>query len=197
MIWLAEITVPDVPIATVHQMIWALFDVPDGSDRPFLYRCLGNRRYLVLSRLRPRAACWSIETPAAGQTLTFEVEACAERWMGNRRKHERLRGPDDDRRGRRPITDNAELQKWIGARLQGAQVQFAHAFNRAPLRFVHVRHGQQCFARTRFVGACHVIDRAAFERSLLLGAGRGKYCGLGLIYLPDVMQRPAALARTA
>jgi len=187
MIFLSEITIPSMPIASIHQLIWKLFDVPDESDRPFVYRSQGSGRYLILSRLRPRNACWSMETPGAGQTVTFEVEACVEKWVGDRRKYG----------GRRPVVDNAELQEWIRARLEGAEVPFVHAFNRAPLQFRHHRHGDQKFHRTRFVGTAHVTDRGAFERTLLRGAGRGKYTGLGLIYLPDLMARPATLERTA
>jgi CRISPR-associated protein Cas6/Cse3/CasE subtype I-E len=197
MIFLSEITIPSMPIASIHQLIWKLFDVPDESDRPFVYRSQGSGRYLILSRLRPRNACWSMETPGAGQTVTFEVEACVEKWVGTRLKYERPRGSSDDRRGRRPVVDNAELQEWIRARLEGAEVPFVHAFNRAPLQLRHHRHGDQKFHRTRFVGTAHVTDRAAFERTLLRGAGRGKYTGLGLIYLPDLMARPATLERNA
>lgn len=70
----------------VHQALWQLFDLPAGSDRPFLYREYergGQTFYYVLSNLKPNLdhPFFTIETKAFspsffdGQRLAFELRA--------------------------------------------------------------------------------------------------------------------------
>jgi len=70
----------------VHQVLWQLFDLPAGSDRPFLYREYergGQTFYYVLSILKPNLnhPFFTVETKAFnpsffdGQRLAFELRA--------------------------------------------------------------------------------------------------------------------------
>ena len=70
----------------VHQALWQLFDLPTGSDRPFLYREYergGQTFYYVLSTLKPNLnhPFFTVEAKVfnpnffAGQRLAFEQRA--------------------------------------------------------------------------------------------------------------------------
>lgn len=70
----------------VHQALWQLFDLPDGSERPFLYREYqrgGETFYYVLSKLKPKSEhpFFSVQSKAFtpklynGQRLAFELRA--------------------------------------------------------------------------------------------------------------------------
>lgn len=70
----------------VHQALWQLFDLPAGSDRPFLYREYergGQTFYYVLSTLKPNLdhPFFTVEAKVfnpsffAGQRLAFELRA--------------------------------------------------------------------------------------------------------------------------
>ena len=70
----------------IHQALWQLFDLPAGSDRPFLYREYergGQTFYYVLSTLKPNLdhPFFTVETKVfnpsffAGQRLAFELRA--------------------------------------------------------------------------------------------------------------------------
>ena len=70
----------------VHQALWQLFDLPAGSDRPFLYREYeqgGQTFYYVLSTLKPKLdhPFFSVQAKAfdpnffVGQRLAFELRA--------------------------------------------------------------------------------------------------------------------------
>lgn len=70
----------------VHQALWQLFDLPDGSERPFLYREYqrnGETFYYVLSKLKPNTEhpFFSVHHKAFnpklydGQRLAFELRA--------------------------------------------------------------------------------------------------------------------------
>lgn len=173
--FVAHVTVPSVPAAVVHQMIWGLYDLPPGTDRPYLYRHLDGDRYVVLSRLRPRCPHRQVAIEA-GQTLAFDVVACAEKWVGDRRNGIK-----------QPLTANSDLKAWIARRMDGGRVMFVQVYDRRDEQMQHTRHGRIGWTCHRFVGQVYVEDRAAFCRSVLQGAGRGKVAGLGMIYLPEVM----------
>lgn len=70
----------------VHQALWQLFDLPAGSDRPFLYREYergGQTFYYVLSTLKPNLThpFFTVQTKEFnpsffdGQRLAFELRA--------------------------------------------------------------------------------------------------------------------------
>ncbi len=70
----------------VHQALWQLFDLPAGSDRPFLYREYeqgGQTFYYVLSTLKPKLdhPFFTVQAKAfnpsffVGQRLAFELRA--------------------------------------------------------------------------------------------------------------------------
>lgn len=70
----------------VHQALWQLFDLPVGSDRPFLYREYergGQTFYYVLSTLKPNLdhPFFTVQAKAfnpnffSGQRLAFELRA--------------------------------------------------------------------------------------------------------------------------
>ncbi|WP_201583373.1 type I-E CRISPR-associated protein Cas6/Cse3/CasE [Psychrobacter jeotgali] len=70
----------------VHQALWQLFDLPPGSDRPFLYREYergGETFYYVLSTIKPNLDHLFFNVHAkvfnpkffAGQRLAFELRA--------------------------------------------------------------------------------------------------------------------------
>lgn len=70
----------------VHQALWQLFDLPAGSDRPFLYREYersGQIFYYVLSIIKPNLdhPFFAVQTKAfdpkffTGQRLAFELRA--------------------------------------------------------------------------------------------------------------------------
>lgn len=70
----------------VHQALWQLFDLPAGSDRPFLYREYeqgGQTFYYVLSTLKPKVdhPFFAVQAKAfnpnffVGQRLAFELRA--------------------------------------------------------------------------------------------------------------------------
>ena len=70
----------------VHQALWQLFDLPDGSERPFLHREYqrgGETFYYVLSKLEPKREhpFFDIQSKAFnpnlynGQRLAFELRA--------------------------------------------------------------------------------------------------------------------------
>ena len=70
----------------VHQALWQLFDLPAGSERPFLYREYergGHTFYYVLSTLKPNLhhPFFTVEAKVfnpnffAGQRLAFELRA--------------------------------------------------------------------------------------------------------------------------
>lgn len=70
----------------VHQALWQLFDLPSGSERPFLYREYqrgGDTFYYVLSKLKPKSdhPFFDVQSKAFnpklynGQRLAFELRA--------------------------------------------------------------------------------------------------------------------------
>ena len=184
MIFIAECAVPKVPEYVVHQMLWALYDLPAGSERPFTYRIDGDDRAMVVSRIPPSIPSAPIRL-RAGRTYAFDVTANLTRWTG--RKERKLT----------PITGNHEQRMWISDRMRGARIVFAQAYRSGTLRFTRPGGEEQIFVRTRFAGRLYVRDAACFTDTVLSGIGRGRFAGLGMIYLPEVMDGAIARLRAS
>lgn len=175
--FIARVPKPAVPLGTLHQYLFSYFDVPNGDKRPFIFREEGRGKTLcLLSRLPPA-------TPHRG--INGELTA------GRAYQFDALVSPVNTRNidGKphtRVIRDNDERREWLARAVQGAQVRFVQFFDREPLQLRHrgnlvVVHS--CVAR----GVLYVDDLSRFRDFLLIGPGKGKCWGYGLMYLPEVM----------
>jgi len=178
--FLARVPAPNAPAYAVHQYLWGYFDLPDGEDRPFLFRQSGDN-LLMLSQHRPSAPVVNVaERIEAGRAYSFELLASP---VNGRKK----RG-DDGRRRAVALEGNERLMAWLESRLEGAALRFCQAFARDTLRFKRQGGSHVVVPRVAFSGVLYVHDKSLFLMDMMRGPGKGKCWGCGMIYLPEVMK---------
>lgn len=177
--WITAVNKPDAPEAAIHQFLWGYFpDIPDGSERPFLYRVL-DTTILMLSRIKP--ACPAVDIKdriKAGNVYQFDVLASPRNGFNNSKS--------SFRHQHRFIKENNQRREWFGRRLAGAEPTFAQIYDRPDM---HIKRGKNLITRPACIvrGTIKVNDRAAFMGTLLRGIGGGGVWGFGLLVLPEVM----------
>lgn len=172
--WVTSVPRPAVPAYAVHQVLWGYFpSVKDGEPRPFLYR-IEKERIVLLSRLPPSCPATEISPRVrAGRVYQFQATVSP--------------ANNNNRRGRKVIEGNQRRREWLGRRLDGAVLTFAHLYERGDLRFRRPDGNKVWVPRFEAKGTLRVDDRARFLDSVLRGIG-GRGCwGMGLLLLPEIM----------
>ncbi len=167
--FLSRVTIPPVSAYEVHQHLHPYFDAP---TRRFIYRRMSDTDVLMLSVVRPRTrhAMLDIATIPCGRPLSFAADLVIQKHVARVDRRVDLRG-------------RFERRAWLKRKLEGA----------ATLRFVRFEDAWlQVKPRTRVVlvqatGVLEITDRAKFVQLLQQGIGRNKFCGCGLIWLPEIM----------
>ena len=172
--FLSVVHVPDVPIYTVHQHLWAYYPPkPPKAERPFLFRFFGERKALLLSAVKPLMP--SVD-------LTDRIES------GRVYAFDALLNPTEAKGGKKiGLFGNEARQDWLRRKLHGCDVRFVQVFDREPVHFIRGDGDKVTFAPARFTGAFQVTDKTLFLQTMAHGVGRAKAWGCGLIYLPEVM----------
>lgn len=179
MIYSATVALPDdIPQYSIHQYLYGYFPQhPRDGLRPFLFRIAGNRCLLV-SRIRP--ACPHTEiTLEAGRAYPVEALLVP------------VRKPRDENGKTRevPMLSNAERRTWFTAVCArfGGQVGFCQWFNRPRVQFQHDAGHLITLQPAQVKAMIFLTDPVAFTEMLLLGLGRGKAFGYGLLTIAEVM----------
>lgn len=176
--FLARVPMPEVPLSCVHQHLFGYFTVPAGAPRPFIYRVEDQGRTVcMLSRLPPATPYRVLNTAlTAGRAYAFEALLSPVNGKNLHGKHET-----------RVFRTNDERRAWLQRALwPTAELRFVQFFDRPALVFQHRGHRVSvptCLAR----GTLYVADLSRFREFLLVGPGKGKCWGRGLVYLPEVM----------
>lgn len=176
--WVAAVTKPACPPASIHQHLWGYYPGMPDAERPFLYRSLGETM-LLLSRVKPACPATHIaDRIQAGRVYQFDVLASPRNGKSHKNhtenKYTFLRGND-------------RIRQWFGRRLHGAEATFVQVFDRPDVVFKHSRGRQICRPACIIRGTVSVLDRAEFIATLLRGIGGGGVWGFGLMVLPEVM----------
>jgi len=184
--WISAVSKPEVPEYAYHQVLWSYFpDVPEVSERPFVYRVLGDT-ILMLSRHRPSAPTVKAlaERIEAGAVYQFDL-------LANPARSARAQQPDGTwkRICRKPYRTNQERKDWLARRMEGsgAEITFVQAYDRPQRRFAKPGGKRIIIDDVVFRGTLRVTDKARFCDHLLRGIGGRGAWGCGLMVLPEVM----------
>ncbi len=183
-----------------HRLIWTLFGDEPCARRDFLFREIGEGRYLIVSQRRPHAASevWRVETkPYApvfleGTRCHFQLRAnpvtAVRRSFGRRGRRRDVMGLAGVSQ---PAARNAAALAWLVARAEtiGAGLQ-AEECEIAEVRTLLVGPGVGRLRAVDFRGLLTVTDPARLHAAAIAGIGRAKAYGCGLLLLrplaPDV-----------
>lgn len=194
MVWIAEIGRDrSMPLDQVHVALYSYFpQVAHGEGRPYVWRLLDAERLLVASHLRPTAN--GAREVVARQGLTYDFRATIKRARNVRGSYTR---PDGTRRNRTPraveMKDHDEIKRWATqfAEKRGGDIRYIRVENMCLYR---PKHGVALPICT-LVGKVFVRDADAFDQFLASGGpGTGKAYGLGMWYLPEIMEAHRAAA---
>lgn len=199
----------------IHQALWQLFDLPEHSERPFLYRefeRFGQIFYYVLSNIAPLAyhPFFSIQTKQFApdlkicQRLGFELRANPsmsyrdESGKTHRQdvlmlaRHKALQQGFDDayviddmmqKAGIDWLTKQERNERW-GVHFINVQLG---AYNQH--RFLKPNSGKQRpiqFASLDYQGILQIKDTEKFWQQLMIGFGKQKAFGCGLMLIRPV-----------
>lgn len=194
MAWVADVPRdPSMPMDQVHVALYGYFpQIGPGDPRPYVWRLTGRDRVIIASRLRPSANGAREVFAPQGVTLDFRVTYKRVRMTGGGK------APDGEvRRSRsRPveITDFAELKERLirFAAERGGDVRYVRIENQRLYRPGKAGVGLPiCDA----IGKVFVRDPEAFDGLLCSGGpGTGKAYGLGMWWLPELMEAARAAA---
>jgi CRISPR system Cascade subunit CasE len=193
-----------------HQALWTLFDRPEGTQQPFVFRALSDeprvQRFYLVSAEPPRAdsSVWSIEskpyTPrlSPGQRFQFNVRlnpTRSERVPGQRGKRQdyvisrlhELGVPETERAAARHRIVHEELPQWLADRgaQHGFDLEHASVQSHVVHRFARDRN-RVTLSVAELSGVLQVTDPEALMRTLTHGLGHGRSFGLGLLLLKPV-----------
>jgi CRISPR system Cascade subunit CasE len=191
-----------------HQALWALFDRPEGTEQPFLFRQMaGNAddvlRFLLVSDDPPGSGrgCWRIETKQyqpklrEGERLRFNV--CLNPTRTERAAHGRgkrqdyvmsrlhqLQVPEALRAAERRRIVHEELPQWLAERAvsRGFELESSLVDRFDVLRFRKGEH-MVTLSVAEFSGELRVVDPERLSSVLRRGLGHGQSFGLGLLLL--------------
>ncbi|WP_245243255.1 type I-E CRISPR-associated protein Cas6/Cse3/CasE [Pararhodobacter sp. SW119] len=185
-----------------HRLIWSAFAGDTSAKRDFLWRAMGQGRFLVLSPEPPRESAL-FEPPeaaefapalASGDRLAILLRANAARTVteaDGRKRHrdvvmEALKPvPNGERASVRMDLAQAAGRVWLEG--QGARAGFAvEDAGVSAYRVVETRKRGPRFGVIDLEGMITVTDPAAFLSRLAKGFGRAKAFGCGLMLIRRV-----------
>lgn len=173
--WIATVPAPDCPIYAVHQYLWSYFDVGRGEIRPFLFRAAGGQ-IDMLSRIRPSCPARPVDLKSG---RSYQFSGLLSPVNGDHRS--------GSQKSWRAIP-HEDLNAWLGRRLSGADVRYAHFQPLDMLKFLKPDGTRIHVTRVMASGVIYVSDRAEFAQSLLSGPGKAKSWGCGLLWLPEAFE---------
>lgn len=162
----------------LHQHIWSLFNLPNNSKRPFLYK-LNNVHngflVLIFSKLKPTSNTHNVRTIEVPESFftrsdyVFSITA-----NPTIKTHSKIS----------PITDMTLLSNWFHnkSKINGFDVENLTIRNNPTLIFNKNKH-KVCLSSTTFSGKLIVQNPSLFKSACINGIGRGKSFGFGLLCL--------------
>lgn len=184
--WVAEIERQDsMPIDQVHVALYGYFPQhPEGEVRPYVWRLLSRNCLLVGSRLRPTANTAREVYARQGVTYDFRLTFRRTRnvcWMKK-----------DGSKGTKTVTisDYGELKRRLKEHVEGrgaGDLAYARITKLSVMRM-----GKKRIPIAHAEGKVYVRDPVEFDAMLCHGGpGTGKAYGLGMWYLPEIMEKKA------
>ncbi len=183
--FLALVPRPPVPLAGIHTVLSGYFpgQPMDGPrERLFLWRGYDSTRLAMLSAIEPATACVAF-TVVSGRVYPFKAELRRTKHCGRNRREVRIEGNDN-------------LRAWLarGAEAGGGRVTYASFTNPREIKFQKNINTRVTLQAISVSGLVQIVDAPRFADFLAFGGpGTGKPYGLGLWWLPEVME--PALAR--
>lgn len=182
MVWVAEVARDtSMPLDQVHVAAYGYFpQVARGDARPYVWRLLSQDRLLLASHLRPSAN--SAREAFVRNGLTYDFRLTMTRISRRSKTGKQF-----------SVDDHGVLKQRV--------IDYAAAYG-GDVRFVRIE-GMQMYAASAkgvrlpicaAVGKVYIRDAVAFDRLLCQGSGRGRAYGLGLWYLPEIMEARHATA---
>ena len=187
MVWIADVARDaSMPLDQVHVALYGYYPQCAAADaRPYVWRLMSPDRMLIASDLRPSANSAREVRAQRGMTYDFRATIKRVRNVGGVTKR-----PDGTARPRNAravvMTDHDEIKarvvRWAADR--GGDVRYVRAENMREIRLGHIR-----LPICDIIGKVYVSDADAFDSLLRSGGpGTGKAYGLGLWYLPEIME---------
>ena len=176
--FISKLQKPEVPEDCIHKHLWSYFDLPDGSDRPFLYRVDSNI-ITMLSRIEP--ACDNVNISAhikSGKSYQFSADLNL------------VKGNTHSKDGKRrfySIRSNNERREFFNRRMSCADVKMVQFFDRPRKTLKRAGGVLVQLDICKATGVLRVNDRSEFINTMLSGIGKGKVYGYGLIKLIGIM----------
>lgn len=191
--WVADVgRDASMPLEQVHVAIYGYYPQAARDEaRPYVWRLLAPSRMLIGSHLRPSAPSAREVFARHGMTYDFRLTFKRVRNVGGTTVR-----PDGERRKRKgraiEMRDHDEIKdrliRFAGER--GGDVRYVRV---EAMR--EVRIGLARLPICDAIGKVYVRDPIAFERLLCSGGpGTGKAYGLGMWYLPEIMEVADAAA---
>lgn len=189
-----------------HRLLWTLFareDAPTASKRPFLYRRVDDRTYLIVSDTAPRDVhqLWQLgpkpydPQPIPGKTYSFILRANPAMAIsqGDRRSVRVDAVMHAKRAARAAATpwgrdeEAAAALSWLYRREEAMGVRFVRDACQAR-EYVQVRVRRKGTASAQFStvdyeGAFEVVDSTKLATALLSGIGKARAFGCGLMLI--------------
>jgi CRISPR-associated protein Cas6/Cse3/CasE, subtype I-E/ECOLI len=190
-----------------HQALWRMFECPEGTPQPFLFRQLPDEdaavlRFLVVSKERPREIPgWRVECKPyqprlrEGNRYRFDIRLNPTRTepspdgRGKRQDYvmsrlHQLQVSPARRAAERQRVVHEELPEWLRRRGErnGFVVESCHVGRYEILRMQKGIHAIT-LGVAEFSGILRVQDPEKLATALLNGLGHGRSFGLGLLLL--------------
>ncbi len=190
-----------------HQALWGMFERPEGTPQPFLFRQLPDEdadvlRFLVVSQDRPREIPgWHVECKPyqprlrVGECYRFGIRLNPTRTeasaagRGKRQDYvisrlHQLRVKPEQRAPERQRVVHEELPEWLRRRGErhGFDIEACHVERYEVLRTQKGSHAIT-LGVAEFGGVLRVADPEKLTATLSQGLGHGRSFGLGLLLL--------------
>lgn len=182
MVWIAEVSRDrSMPLDQAHVALYGYFpQVTRGEARPYVWRLTRTDTMLVASHMRPSAN--SAREVFVSNGITYDFRLSMTR-ISRRSKTGKQFSVDDHDVLKRRVTDYAAAY--------GGDVRFVRITG---MMMYHASDKGVRLPICAAVGKVYIRDAEAFDRLLCQGSGRGKAYGLGLWYLPEIMEARHATA---
>ena len=186
MIYVASVTIPDkVPLYTIHQYLYSYFPRhPRDQPRPFVFRHQHGTCTLI-SRMPPQAPHRIVDIEW-GRTYAMEAVVSPEQkkcqGFGKHSKYI-------------PIAGNKARREWFIERCanEGIAIGFCHVFNRERIIFKHGDGNEIRIYPAKINAIGMITDQEKAREFILRGLGHGKSFGMGMLWLPEIMNRSEKL----
>lgn len=171
---------PPAPLAGIHTALFGYFPGM-ATDRPrerlFLWRGYDRGRLVMLSRIEPATACVAF-TVAGARVYQFRTDLRRTKHCGRDRREVTIEG-------------NNDLRAWISraAEAGGGKITYVSVSNHRQIKFNKDASTLVRLEAISVSGLVQIVDAPRFADFLAFGGpGTGKPYGLGMWWLPEVME---------